>query len=808
MVVVEPVKAAILQCINLYNYRDAAFLCERLYAEVANTESLGLLSSCYYRMNKPWKAYMLLTSRKPLSVECRYLLARCCLDLNKLSEAETAITENYSLHNTRGIDDITEEFGDLASYALNILGQVYNKSERKKKAIECFQASLKLNPFLWSSFEMLCELGDTSDPNLIFQVNSQNLHAVCNSTNNYSNNSFHIDHITPIHPASTCKISNMTIEDFPLTTRKELFSNIVDTPEIGPTNITPDTDFIFSVPSAPRPKRHRDQFKMDSSGSMGWYPTTPSFGVMPLEFTPSANMDSPPANASLMSPTTVSLKTAQPFSMPGIPKPPVFSQSGNMNISKDSQQSVTNMGCPSNTPSLRRSTRLFNHTNSSVKENNKNQAIENRSIVGRGAGRRTKSKLSYTPQQMNERNKIQSGITQSSTAVKKILATPADSNAQPHVAEMQKQSASGLMLLLQQLAKAYQALSQYKCKEAIELFEKIPVHHHHSGWVLCQIGKAYFELCEYKKAKAMFEDIRNLEPWRMEGMEVYSTVLWHMQQETALSALAQDLVDIDKLSPEAWCATGNCFSLQKEHDVAIKFFQRAMQVNPEFAYAYTLLGHEYVLIEELDKALAAFQSAVRINPRHYNAWYGIGMVHYKQEKFSLAGIYYEKALAINPKNSALLCHVAVVKHALKKTASALKILNYAINVEPMNPLCKFHKASVLFASDRHSEALKELNELKQIVPRESLVYFLIGKIHKKLGGTHIALTNFSWAMDLDPKGTNNHIKETINKRYIVDEEGITPEKETMEINEMEEMALSNMMQLIGGPPRIEDSDDA
>lgn len=51
----------------------------------------------------------------------------------------------------------------------------------------------------------------------------------------------------------------------------------------------------------------------------------------------------------------------------------------------------------------------------------------------------------------------------------------------------------------------------------------------------------------------MFEDIRNLEPWRMEGMEVYSTVLWHMQQETALSALAQDLVDIDKLSPEVCC---------------------------------------------------------------------------------------------------------------------------------------------------------------------------------------------------------------------------------------------------------------
>lgn len=89
---------------------------------------------------------------------------------------------------------------------------------------------------------------------------------------------------------------------------------------------------------------------------------------------------------------------------------------------------------------------------------------------------------------------------------------------------------------------------------------------------------------------------------------------------------------------QAWCATGNCFSLQKEHDVAIKFFQRAMQVNPEFAYAYTLLGHEYVLIEELDKALAAFQSAVRINPRHYNAWWA-------WRRFIFSGLFWNYILA-------------------------------------------------------------------------------------------------------------------------------------------------------------------
>ena len=61
-----------------------------------------------------------------------------------------------------------------------------------------------------------------------------------------------------------------------------------------------------------------------------------------------------------------------------------------------------------------------------------------------------------------------------------------------------------------------------------------------------------------------------------------------------------------------------------------RFFQRAVQVKPRFAYAYTLLGHEYVIVEELEKALGAFRTALRIDSRHYNAWYGIGLTYFKQ----------------------------------------------------------------------------------------------------------------------------------------------------------------------------------
>ena len=43
-----------------------------------------------------------------------------------------------------------------------------------------------------------------------------------------------------------------------------------------------------------------------------------------------------------------------------------------------------------------------------------------------------------------------------------------------------------------------------------------------------------------------------LDKYRVEGMELYSTVLWHMKREADLSYLAQDMVATDRLAPQVW----------------------------------------------------------------------------------------------------------------------------------------------------------------------------------------------------------------------------------------------------------------
>jgi len=209
------------------------------------------------------------------------------------------------------------------------------------------------------------------------------------------------------------------------------------------------------------------------------------------------------------------------------------------------------------------------------------------------------------------------------------------------------------------------------------------------------LGRANFELVNYHESKALFQEVRKMEPFRTTNMEIYSTILWHLRQEVELSYLAHELLEYDREAPESWCAVGNCFSLQKEHETALKFFQRAIQLDPSFAYAFTLSGHEYIACDNWDKALQCFRNALRIDPRHYNAWYGLGIVYYRQEKYELAEYHFRRALSINEYNSVLHCYIGMTYHANRKSEAALNALQTALAIDSKNTLAKFKLASVL-----------------------------------------------------------------------------------------------------------------
>lgn len=543
---------------------------------------------------------------------------------------------------------------------------------------------------------------------------------------------------------------------------------------------------------------------------------TPSFGVMPLTSPLVSNAShnhSGLTAATLQTPTQQQLLQNDQNEQPVVVAKKIRQHNTSSSIKrKDSPMPESKFLANqfNNMTNVRRSSRLFSSSNNnsnsySVKENHNNkQAEQTHNLLNvktpkspmRKSKQRIASKLNATTALLkgsdnnslnlnsslgelnekanskgpliedaaaDEQQQTRGNLSQTATTTSGGGVVVVDQHQMlQHVLNLKRESVDGLMALLRQLGKACSALDRFACREALDMFRALPPQHLTSAWVQSQIALAHHEVHEYEAAARIFKEVHRQEPHRLHLMEIYSTALWHLQREVELSALAHDLMAQDKGSPVTWCVTGNCFSLHKEHDVAIKFFQRAVQVDPEFVYSYILLGHEFVITEELEKAMSCFRTAINKEFRHYNAWFGIGTIYSKQEKFQQAELYYARALKINPRNSVLLVHIGAMQLFSKQMDQALNTLNAAIRLDPKNPLGKFHRSRLYFATKRYAEALAELEELKEIVPKESVIYYLIGKIHTKMGNSDLGLMHFSWASDLDPKGANNQIKESFD----------------------------------------------
>ena len=179
------------------------------------------------------------------------------------------------------------------------------------------------------------------------------------------------------------------------------------------------------------------------------------------------------------------------------------------------------------------------------------------------------------------------------------------------------------------------------------------------------------ELVRYAEAEKYFVEARKLEPHRLEGLEHYSSCLWHLKKFPELVYLAHEACERSMYSYETWITMGNCFSSLKEHDLALKFFTRAIQLNPQNPISYSLCAHEYVYNEDFNKAKKMFETALSYDVRHYSAWWGLGNIAYKQEKYSKASDYFLKAVAINPQNPVVYSFLGMTASANGDYAQAL-----------------------------------------------------------------------------------------------------------------------------------------
>ncbi|GME89183.1 unnamed protein product [[Candida] boidinii] len=814
---IHKLRSTIVYSLNHDLLETAEFTSERLIAiDPNNLDSIFLYGLVLYKSQRYNAAYNIVSKYSFHHVGCSYIYAKCALKLDLSMMGVSALQKTYPIWSHEDYDSQLQQQQNQQQQHLNqehlhhqqqqqqqqhhhnpvstplicqytpdtiacymLLAKLYAiVGDSKRSAINYVQV-LKLNPYIFQAFEELCRLGIKVRVNSIYKVNS---------LDEFSNRLFNTNNSNNSNNQKTNKIDKS--KDL------EIFDdNSYNINKFSKKNSTSynDRDTIYT-------KSPDSHFKSNNSGGDHSFESLTDNQNQELHNT-NVNSAYPvtPRIKQIKVPDAPVRRSTRSSTFEGFKQPILPSLS--MNTGSSGQMSSSLLAPnPSSVDTLPRksarnsssiTSRLLNYplntlTSSTSKTNNSSAAgAASGATGGNFSAPSSSSSSSYAVASSDIKLKPELSKT---SGIKRVIGAtfgisdPSNSGSSikrsslgdhqnnlfinsssirrnsiidDHTGGNGMSSADQILApLYLKLAKGYKSMSSFDCFKAIRIFDSLPENEKNTPWVLGKLGRLHFEIVNYEEAENYFVKLRKLDRTRIKDMEYYSTLLWHLHKETELSFLSHELHEINKNSAESWVAIGNLFSLKREADEAIKCFQKAGISNPNFAYAFTLQGHEYLSNDAFENALECFRHALLLDRRHYNAFYGIGMVYLKLGDFRKAEFHFRKAVEINPVNVILICCVGMVLEKLGKKELALRQYMFASKLQPLSMLALFKKAQAYFSLQDYESALKDFEKLEVLAPDEASVHYLLGKLYRFKGRKNDAIKQFTIALNLDPKGSH------------------------------------------------------
>lgn len=80
------------------------------------------------------------------------------------------------------------------------------------------------------------------------------------------------------------------------------------------------------------------------------------------------------------------------------------------------------------------------------------------------------------------------------------------------------------------------------------------------------------------------------------------------------------------MEPEYLVRQAQEMAVAGDHTTAINYLIKAIEANPAYTLAYTLLGNCQDCLDKKEDALASYDKALQVDPGYADAWFNKGMI--------------------------------------------------------------------------------------------------------------------------------------------------------------------------------------
>lgn len=288
---------------------------------------------------------------------------------------------------------------------------------------------------------------------------------------------------------------------------------------------------------------------------------------------------------------------------------------------------------------------------------------------------------------------------------------------------------------------------------------------HHLGVVRVQDGYSHLAL-------ATFQQLRGVDPYYVDGLDTYGSIIKLRGTVAALRSLAADLLAIDKQRPEPWCVAAMFAETEGDKQKAMQLVERALAIDETHTFAYLLRGALLLLSNAPKRAQMSFQRALMLAKDH-SAYQGMVQAHLQLEDYNRALTVARDASRVMPRSARALALVGLVLSCDQaQRRKARRVLEQALALRPRCIEAVLALADLDNAEGQLAEAVKRLNEqLLHDVGNAEFIHVKLGDVLAKTNPDE-ALAHYRSALDVNSlsEGANSGIVRLQNRTATGEEQ--------------------------------------
>ena len=217
---------------------------------------------------------------------------------------------------------------------------------------------------------------------------------------------------------------------------------------------------------------------------------------------------------------------------------------------------------------------------------------------------------------------------------------------------------------------------------------------------------------------------------------------------------------------------GDCRADLGDNQGALKDYNSAIKIEPEYEYAYVTRCETRLALEDSAGALRDCDTAVRLDATDALAYEDRADVQFQREAYDLALLDYNKAIELGRSSAYVYAARCDTERLLRKEDGAKADCEKSLALDPKSRRGLWARGRLAIVQTRYTDGIADLNAYIALDPKKSdVAYYFRGLAYNRIRSYPSALEDLQIYVQRRPADPDGYKERAVAKYGVADKDG-------------------------------------